>query len=91
MRFKEEFEYEISGSVYCVSVSGQLVGYESIVDDVIITDHLGEQLEESHKHYDEIHSFAVEKEYDIEIHTADFDYYGEDDTQEIIKGIRSAQ
>lgn len=77
MQFKDEFEYEINGETFYVEVNGQITPYETILDVVTISDDSGE-IDETHQHFSEISEYARDRNYEVEIHATDFDYYNQD-------------
>jgi hypothetical protein len=77
MHFKDEFEYEIKGQTYYVEVSGQLTDYGTELDNVTISDDMGE-IDSTHEHYDEIYSYTQDRDYEVEVHHTDFEYYNSD-------------
>ncbi len=81
MNFQDEYEFEIDGETYYVAVTGYVHGDEhdvmTEVKTVKICDQYGEDIDEDSVHYPEIIEDAKTRQYDIEMHTSDFSYYGE--------------
>jgi hypothetical protein len=80
MKFNDDFEFEAStGEVFYLSV----VGEKFIEDGQIYTeimsveaaDESGDLVEQDHPLMSEINEEAQYRDYDIEIHSSDFDYY----------------
>lgn len=79
MNFSDEYEYELDGFTYYVSVSGQMRNIEGHIvpdlDFIQIYDDMGELVDVGHDHYEIIYQDALDREYELELHTTDFDYY----------------
>jgi len=79
MRFSDEFEHEVEGVDYTVSVEGEVNKHGEIdVDYVCAYDSNGDPLDEDHDHYGILSDEAHSREYTPEIHNTDFDYYEAD-------------
>jgi hypothetical protein len=81
MTFRDEYEYEVNGTVYYVSLEGQKSRLDNrVVNDIetiSITDELGEMIDVDNEHYDEIYEDALNRDVELEVHSRDFDYYDE--------------
>lgn len=78
MRFTDEYEVEINGSTYFVSVSGRHYSQDNqMIDDIDVCDGLSELVDEDSPDYAEILSDARSREYNVEVHGRDFDRYSE--------------
>jgi hypothetical protein len=75
--FKDEFELELNGNTFYVEVEGDASdGIE--VTDVKIFDDFGHPVDDTHEYYDDIYNEAVIRDYEVEEHSRDFDYYNHD-------------
>lgn len=76
MEFKDEFELEMGGKTFFVEVEGEM-SVEGDVDlnAVIIRDELGQLLGAEDESYGEVLTEVNLRDYEIELHEADFDYY----------------
>lgn len=72
MQFRDEFEYED----YSVEVQGEVLTEDGVstneLKTVTITDALGTVVDEDDDVYDEIYTHALERDYGVEEHGADF-------------------
>jgi hypothetical protein len=77
--FQIEFEHEASnGQVYCIEVEGnKFFDEESFteISSLVIHDEIGNEIDSSDPIYNELHTEAFEREYEVEIHNSNFDYY----------------
>lgn len=81
MKFSDEFEVEVAGNTYYVNVEGRKARQDTkIVNDIEfieIHDELGELVDVDHENYEEVYQDALDREYEFEVHSANFDYYGD--------------
>lgn len=77
LSFKDEFEYDVNGVTYYVSVEGNLTDSGTILDRVLIEDNDG-VIDADHAAFEEINEYAHNREYEVEEHSVDFDYYTAD-------------
>ena len=81
MTFRDEYEYEVDGQTFYVEVEGEKFEEDSYIyteiTSVLICDETGQTVDSDNEHYLEIYRDAKERDYDIELHSRDFDYYGE--------------
>lgn len=79
MIFRDDYEYEVGGQTYYIEVEGtQVIEDDELfteVNAISITDEAGNILDEEHEHYSEIFRDAQEREYEVEEHNTNFDYY----------------
>lgn len=76
MEFMEEYEYQaINGGLYDVSLKVELRAGEYLVKELTITDALGNVVDEEDEVYDEIVLDVRDREYAVELHETNFDYY----------------
>lgn len=79
---RDEFEYTASsGLEYFVQVSGYLSKeegtYHNTITEIMVSDSLGNEIDEDHQDYEEIYEYSLDREYDHEEEGRDFS--GDDD------------
>ncbi len=87
MKFQDEYEYvSDDGVVYDVEVEVlKTENAKVVVKSLLITDGLGNDVDENSELYENIKLDAMDRDYDIEVHSNDFDFYqsqlnGEDES-----------
>lgn len=78
MYFNDEYELELDGETFCVEVEGDTYLEEGVqfyeLDSVSISDEIGNSLDEEHPKYDAVKQDALDRAYEVEIHSRDFDH-----------------
>lgn len=79
MNFRDEYEFELDGATFYVEVEGERYLDEgktiTELSTIDISDSDG-PIDSDHQHYFTIRRDAEEREYELEVHSRDFDYYG---------------
>lgn len=82
MEIRDEFEYTTNNNItYSVQVLGKIIEEDgfpvNVIDEITMSNGI-EEIDEDHDDYNEIYDYAQNREYDPEIHSADFDYCNAD-------------
>ena len=77
--FQDEFEHEIDGKLYYISVEGQQYSEEdgdyTDIESVDIADEEGTTLERGDTNFAEIQEVVHNRDYQVEEHSTNFDHY----------------
>ena len=75
MEFHDEFEVETNGRTYSVEVEGEMFQDDFELRTITIMDELGQIVGDENTDFEEVYNEAQFRDYEIELHTTDFDYY----------------
>lgn len=76
MLFKDEYEDIIDGQTFFVEVEGVALGNgEYKFNNILFTDGMGDTVEDDHPLFEALQDRLFSREFELEVHSTDFDYY----------------